>query len=138
MIKAIQLLYSKERIAKMVKREIKICIIGLFVIVLLLIVLGVTFGWLMILQVWIIPSVIAQMVLAITFDLLPHHPHEEKARYLNTRVIDIPGLSFFLLGQNYHLIHHLYPRIPFYDYKKVFDELEEEFVEKEVEIISVG
>lgn len=137
LIKAIQLLYSKERVTKKVKRDIKIGLFGLFVITLFILFIGFKIGWILLLQVWIIPAVIAQTFLAITFDWLPHHPHEEKARYLNTRVIDIPGLSFFLLGQNYHLIHHLYPRIPFYDYKKVFDELEEEFVEKEVEIISI-
>ena len=137
-IKAFQMLSGQERIAKKVKRDIKIGMIGLFVITMLFIFMGMTIGWLLVLKIWILPAIIAQIVLAITFDWLPHHPHEERARYLNTRIIDIPGLSFFLLGQNYHLIHHLYPRIPFYDYKKVFNELEEEFVEKEVEIISVN
>lgn len=137
-IKAIEILFFKQKVARKVKRDIKIGLVGLVVIVLLFVLLGFMFGWILMLQLWLIPALISQIILAITFDWLPHHPHEEKARYLNTRVIDIPGLSFFLLGQNYHLIHHLYPRIPFYDYKKVFEELEEELKEREVEIVSVG
>ena len=87
------------------------------------------------LQIWILPAFIAQALLAFAFDWLPHHPHNEKARYLNTRVVDIPGLNTILLGQNYHLIHHLKPRIPFYDYKKVYQENLDTLKQKGVYII---
>ena len=30
------------------------------------------------------------------------------------------GLNTLLLGQNYHLLHHLYPRMPFYRYAACF------------------
>ncbi|MEO1260334.1 MAG: fatty acid desaturase [Bacteroidota bacterium] len=137
LFKGIQLFFFGKKISKKIKRELLVSFIGLFFIIFLFVALGLAFGWALILQIWIIPAFIAQVFLAISFDWLPHHPHEEKDRYLNTRIIDIPGLSIFLLGQNYHLVHHLYPRIPFYDYKKVYGELEEEFKENGVEIISV-
>jgi fatty acid desaturase len=53
-------------------------------------------------------------------------------------MFDIKGLSFFLLGQNYHLIHHLYPRIPFYDYPKVYVELEEEILGEGAKVVKLG
>ena len=137
LFKGLQLFFYGNKISKKIKRELLISFVGLFLMILSFVVLGQAYGWLLILQIWIIPAFVAQVFLAISFDWLPHHPHEEKKRYLNTRIIDIPGLSIFLLGQNYHLIHHLYPRIPFYDYKKVYGEMEEELREKGVEVVSL-
>ena len=34
-----------------------------------------------------------------------------------------PGLTTLLLGQNYHLIHHLYPAVPFFRYGACFREI---------------
>ena len=34
-----------------------------------------------------------------------------------------PLANFLLQGQNYHLIHHMMPAIPYYRYKPVFEEL---------------
>jgi fatty acid desaturase len=138
LIKGGRLLFSKERIPRKVRRELKIGFIGLFLLLTLLTTLRITLGWAMVLQLWIVPAFIAQVLLAFAFDWLPHHPHEEKARFLNTRVFDIPGLRHLLLGQNYHLIHHLHPRIPFYDYKKVYLKIKEELKRKGVDIISLG
>ena len=115
----------------------KIGFIGLLAIIILLISTGILIGWSLVLQLWILPAIIAQFFLAITFDWLPHHPHQEKSRYLNTRVFDIPGLSVLLLGQNYHLIHHLYPRVPFYNYKKVFSKIKDELVNEGADIRSL-
>ena len=80
------------------RKELKIGFIGLLAIIILLISTGILIGWSLVLQLWILPAIIAQFFLAITFDWLPHHPHQEKSRYLNTRVFDIPGLSVLLLG----------------------------------------
>lgn len=119
------------------RKELKIGFIGLLAIIILLISTGILIGWSLVLQLWILPAIIAQFFLAITFDWLPHHPHQEKSRYLNTRVFDIPGLSVLLLGQNYHLIHHLYPRVPFYNYKKVFLKIKDELVNEGADIRSL-
>jgi fatty acid desaturase len=73
-----------------------------------------------VLWLWLVPALTAMTFLAFIFDWLPHHPHDEQTRFLDTRVILFPGLTFPLLWQNYHLIHHLYPRVPFYRYTACF------------------
>ncbi|MCG8671716.1 MAG: fatty acid desaturase [Pseudomonadales bacterium] len=68
----------------------------------------------------IIPLVVAIFFLAMFFDYLPHHPHKSLARFQNTRIYEGRLWNILLLGQNYHLIHHLYPRLPWYKYQQVF------------------
>lgn len=72
-----------------------------------------------------IPTRIAVVLLACTFDFLPHYPHEIKASedpYQATR--NRKGFEWLLtpllLSQNYHLVHHLYPTVPFYRYLGVW------------------
>jgi fatty acid desaturase len=136
LIKGIQLLYGEAKISKKVRKDLKIAYGCFLILILLFVILAQGIGWLTVLQLWVLPALIAQIFLAFSFDWLPHHPHKEKAKFLNTRVIDLPGLNFLLLGQNFHLIHHLYPRIPFYHYKKVFSKLREELIQKGTKIIS--
>lgn len=71
----------------------------------------------------ILPAVIAVFFLAMFFDYIPHHPHKALGRYHNTRIF--PGRlgNILLLGQNYHLIHHLYPRVPWYRYVDVYQRI---------------
>lgn len=68
----------------------------------------------------LIPNIFAVIMLALLFDYLPHHPHKSLARYHNSRIYPSKWLNFLLLGQNYHLIHHLYPKVPWYLYRKVY------------------
>ena len=65
----------------------------------------------------LVPSVIATLLLATFFDYIPHHPHRSLDPYHGSRIYTGPLLNLLLLGQNYHLIHHLYPRVPWYLYK---------------------
>ena len=71
----------------------------------------------------IIPNVIAVFLLAMFFDYIPHYPHKSVNRYQNTRVIPGRFLNALLLGQNYHLAHHMYPRVPWYKYKEVYENI---------------
>lgn len=67
-----------------------------------------------------IPNIIAVFILAMFFDYIPHHPHKSVDRYHDTRIYPSKLLNIILLGQNYHLIHHMYPRIPWYKYAQVY------------------
>ena len=71
----------------------------------------------------IIPTVITTFLLVIFFDYVPHHPHKSQGRYHNTRIYPSKLLNILLLGQNYHLIHHMYPRLPWYTYQTVFHKI---------------
>ncbi|MBJ7458039.1 MAG: fatty acid desaturase [Thermoleophilaceae bacterium] len=82
---------------------------------------------------YLIPTRIAVFILAWTFDWLPHHELSdtvESNKYRATRNI-IGGELFLaplLLYQNYHLVHHLHPRIPFYRYIAVWRNNEEDYL----------
>mgnify|MGYP001036128457 CR=1 FL=1 len=71
-----------------------------------------------------IPALVAAPFLGFFFDWLPHYPHHNMGKYHNTRIITIPGMEWVSLFQSFHLIHHLYPRVPFYKYKQKFQAVE--------------
>jgi len=80
--------------------------------------------------VWLVPAAIAVVALALCFDFLPHYPYKSQERYLDTRIYPGRALNALLLGQNYHLIHHLWTTIPWYRYQRVFGEIEGQLVER--------
>ena len=74
---------------------------------------------------------LAVMWLGFAFDFLPHHglhltPSEDRFKTTRNRVGLERLLSPLLLYQNYHLVHHLHPRIPFYKYVEVWRRKERE------------
>jgi beta-carotene hydroxylase len=73
-----------------------------------------------ILNFWFIPSALVGLGLGLFFDYLPHRPFVERDRWKNARVYANPILNILIMGQNYHLIHHLWPSIPWYHYQKTY------------------
>ena len=78
---------------------------------------------------------IGVVVLLYLFAYVVHRPHEHVGRYHDTSTILLPGalgklLTWFWLFQNYHSIHHLFPRVPFYRYAKLYNEIEKIMVAK--------
>ncbi len=72
------------------------------------------------LALWVFPGVLASGWLAFAFDWLPHHPHGQTGRFDNARIVEGgPVLSMIMAGQDAHLIHHLWPKVPFYRYHTV-------------------
>ena len=84
-------------------------------------------GWLhYYLLLFLIPTRLTAIFLALSFDFLPHYPHQAHAkgepfRCTSNRVGMEWLLTPVLLYQNYHLVHHLYPTVPFYRYLKVWN-----------------
>ena len=70
---------------------------------------------------------------------LPHKPYKETARYKNTniRLFPIQWMENLMFQHNLHAIHHLFPRIPFYNYSKVFQKIKPIMRAKETPIISI-
>jgi len=72
---------------------------------------------------WLVPALLASGLLALTFDWLPHQPHRKRSRYKNTRLLTGWGLHWLLVAQDLHLVHHLYPKVPFYRYRRLYHRL---------------
>jgi beta-carotene hydroxylase len=86
-------------------------------------------GWIVTLAVvWLAPAALAVLFLAFAFDFLPHWPYDTSARYFDTRVYPGRALNALLLGQNYHLIHHLWTTIPWFRYRGVYAATESDLV----------
>lgn len=92
--------------------------------------------------VFLIPQRIGLTVLAWWFDWLPHHGLEDTQRsnrYRATR--NRVGAEWLftpvLLSQNYHLVHHLHPSVPFYRYLRTWRRNEEAYLERNAAISTV-
>ena len=72
---------------------------------------------------WWLPAQIGALILQVWFVWLPHHDFTETSRYRNTRIRGWWGSTIMLLGQDHHLIHHLYPRVPFYNYRRLYRDI---------------
>jgi fatty acid desaturase len=89
-----------------------------------------------ILVLYYLPCRLAILFLAWAFDYLPHNglhhrPSEDKLKTTRNRVGRERLLSPLLLYQNYHLVHHLHPVVPFYRYLQVWRRNEERYLEGE-------
>lgn len=91
---------------------------------LVLLVATIPLGWFWpaFLLLWL-PSRVGILALMILFQWLPHFPFDRTDRFGATRINRFPGSSWLLLQQDRHLIHHLYPSIPWYRYRAAFREL---------------
>lgn len=76
------------------------------------------------------------------FDYIPHRPHKISGKenpYLATHITKGPfgvkDLDIILLFQNYHLIHHLWPSLPFYKMGRVFHKHERELKDRGARVL---
>ncbi len=80
---------------------------------------------------WILAGYIGVVLCPVMFDWPVHHPHSGRGRYVDTAVLLFPrpfqGLMDVLFaGHSYHLVHHLYPRLPFYRYGTAWKALKDD------------
>ena len=92
---------------------------------------------------WLVPALIQLPLLGYLFAYLVHRPHDETDPYRSSNVILAPRwLQPFVTAafgfQNYHLIHHLNPRIPFFRYGEAFRELRPELEQKNAAIAKLS
>lgn len=95
-------------------------IVGLGVVALLFVLAPEAMLWL-----WLLPIYIGFFLMCLVFMVLPHYParvRESEAPYRATlmRLGQEWLLTPLLMYQNYHLVHHLYPTVPFYRYGKAW------------------
>ena len=91
---------------------------------------------------WVLPGRFSAMILAYAFDYLPHRPHKVsryRDMYEATAVTSLYGqqtwlLTWPLLHQNYHNIHHLAPYVPFYLYSVIWHKTKKDLIKKGTKI----
>jgi len=83
------------------------------------------------------------MILGCIFAWIVHSPFNESTRFKDTATILLPPVihkpvTMLWLWQNYHSIHHLFPRVPFFRYAELFDEICPGVVERGALIVEFG
>lgn len=61
---------------------------------------------------WWLPRHIGVTYIGYYLSWAPHHPGNDQGRYLDTRAFKSQLGNLVSMGMQYHIIHHLYPRIP--------------------------
>ncbi len=77
------------------------------------------------LMLWFLPTRISSFLFVLVFSFLTHQPFETLARENEYKATALRlGADWFwgplMTNHNYHLIHHLYPNAPFYNYRRIW------------------
>jgi ferredoxin-NADP reductase/fatty acid desaturase len=88
---------------------------------------------------YLVPQRIGLTILAWWFDYLPHHgltatQRENKYRATRVRVGGEAWLTPLFVYQNYHLVHHLHPSVPFYRYVRAWRRNETAYLDRDAAI----
>lgn len=106
-------------------------------------------GWFTRLAIaFIIPCRIAVIFLAMAFDYVPHRQGSTRAENIYSSTHKVSGyffphglqndffLAIPLMNQHIHVVHHLYPRIPFYRYQVIWEKYKSEFIKAGTNIVT--
>jgi fatty acid desaturase len=93
--------------------------------------------WELLLHIWLIPMLIINTMVNIR-GMSQHTFLENQADPVRgTRsILTNPITTFFMCNENYHLEHHLYPRVPWYHLKKLHYEVRDQLVARQSPFIS--
>lgn len=91
----------------------------------------------------ILANLVGNLIIVTFFAVAVHHPNAATGRYVDTSTIVFRSwvntpITWAWLWQNYHSIHHLFPRVPFYRYAKVFDRIREIMLKQGATIHEIG
>ncbi len=99
-------------------------------------VLASPVSWTTLLHVWVIPMIIINTFVNIrgmsqhTFLEQPDDPVQGTRSILTNRVTE-----FFMCNENYHLEHHLFPRVPWYHLKHLHLEIKDQLVDRKAPFV---
>lgn len=91
-------------------------------------------------MLWVAPGLLVMPFLAFFFAYIVHYPHSSTEPYQASNVLLTrnkwlqPFVTAVFVFQNYHLVHHLNPRIPFYRYGEVFRQIRPQLEDKQAAI----
>jgi beta-carotene hydroxylase len=101
--------------------------------------------WLEGLALFVLAWIIGAIILIYLFAYVVHRPYEQVGRYVDTATILPPesptlraAVNWLWMFQNYHSIHHLFPRVPFYKYAELYEDIEDVLVAKHAPIYSIS
>ena len=101
--------------------------------------------WVEGLALFVLAWMIGAIILIYSFAYIVHRPHDQTGRYVDTATILPPEpaplrfvLNWLWMFQNYHSIHHLFPRVPFYKYAELYEEIEDVMEAKQAPIYSIS
>lgn len=88
---------------------------------------------------YLVPQRVGMLVLAWWFDYLPHHgltatQREDKYQATRVRVGGENWMTPLFVYQNYHLVHHLHPSVPFYRYVRAWRRNEQAYLDRNAAI----
>ncbi|NNM75935.1 hypothetical protein HJG53_03305 [Sphingomonas sp. ID1715] len=69
---------------------------------------------------YVIPATIGRLLMGIFLSWLPHRPFITGDRYALASLRRARWLSLASVGHSLHLVHHLWPRVPFYRYAALY------------------
>ncbi|MEM9704935.1 MAG: fatty acid desaturase [Pseudomonadota bacterium] len=100
-------------------------------------------GWKVSLLLLLGATLLGILMLLLSFAWIVHRSFDVTGRYKDTSTIIFPEpfdtvISWLWLFQNYHSIHHLFPRVPFYRYRRLFREIEEIMVANGAPILRIA
>lgn len=76
------------------------------------------------LWLWVVPLAIAGACVELLVAWLVHYPQESQHKYQHTRLIHSRVLQVVMFNHNLHLVHHFWPRTPWFDYPARLPEAE--------------
>jgi beta-carotene hydroxylase len=135
--------YAENRWTKAPSKEKAYLCIELAAAIMPRLTVMVTGYWVEGLALFVLGWLIGAIILLYLFAYVVHRPHEQVGRYIDTSTILLPRplhalITWLWLFQNYHSIHHLFPRVPFYKYAKLYGELEDIMLAKGAPIYRVS
>jgi ferredoxin-NADP reductase/fatty acid desaturase len=88
---------------------------------------------------YLVPQRFGVVLLAWWFDYLPHHgltmtQREDKYQATRVRVGGESWMTPLFVYQNYHLVHHLHPSVPFYRYVRAWRRNEQAYLDRNAAI----
>lgn len=74
---------------------------------------------------YVLPASLGRLLLGTFQQWLPHTPFVSGNRYLQARIMKVPLVGPLLyMGHDVHLVHHLWPSVPFYYYGRFYRQIE--------------
>ena len=104
---------------------------------------AVLVDWRLALLLFLGATLLGTVVLQGLFAWIVHRSFDRTGRYHDTSTIIFPKgfdtlMTSLWVFQNYHAVHHLFPRVPFYRYRQLFREIEDVMQAKGAPIYRVG